>query len=477
MTGDFGAFDAEVALAPVRAAAAPLEAQVWVVGGTVRDAVLERPLRDIDLAVAGEPEPLARAVARQVGGSVFRLSERFGAWRATDRSTGRTCDVSPLQGETLLEDLARRDFSINAMAVSLAGGPLVDPFEGRRDLDAGVVRVLGAEAYRADPLRPLRLVRLATELGLAPDPETERLTRAAAPRVTAASPERIWGELRRLVVSDHVLAGLELSGRLGLTAAVLPELEALRGVQQSHFHHLDVHSHTLEVLRALIELERDPVGLFGALAPSLAGVIEQPLGDDLTRAQALRFGALLHDIAKPSTFELRADGRPTFFGHDVAGALLVEALCRRLRTSERVRSFVSGVTRHHLRLGFLVHEQPLTRRAVYRYLRATDPVEVEVTLLSCADRLATRGRNAESAIAKHLDLALELMGDALRWRVDGPPAPRVRGDDLANALGVRPGPEIGLLLEKLEEATYAGEVSDREDALELARRVRQNPSR
>ena len=477
MTGAWGVLDAEAALEPLRAAAAPLGDQVWVVGGTVRDALLGRPLRDVDLAVAGDPERVARALAREAGGSVFRLSERFGAWRATDRSSGRTCDVSPLQGETLLEDLARRDFSINAMAVSLAGGPLVDPFEGRRDLDAGIVRVLGADAYRADALRPLRLVRLATELGLAPDAETERLTRAAAARVTAASPERIWGELRRLVVSDGVLAGLDLSARLGLEAAVLPELDVLRGVEQSHFHHLDVRSHTLEVLRGLIELERDPEPVFGALAPSLAAVLEQPLGDELTRAQALRFGALLHDIAKPSTRALRADGRPTFFGHDVAGALLVDGLCRRLRTSARVRSFLSGVTRHHLRLGFLVHERPLTRRLVYRYLRATDPVEIEVTVLSCADRLATRGRNAEAAIAKHLELARELMGAALRWRAEGPPAPLVRGDELASALGVAPGPEIGVLLEQLEEAAYAGEVSDRAHAVELARRVRQYPSR
>ena len=477
MNGAPVTLDADGALAPIRAAAAGLEDELWVVGGTVRDAVLGRQLRDVDLAVAGDAERVARAVARAVEGSVFRLSERFGAWRAIDRSSGRTFDVSPLQGETLLEDLGRRDFTVNAMAVALAGGALVDPFEGRRDLGAGIVRVLGADAYRTDALRPLRLVRLATELGLEPDPDTERLTRAAAHRVTAASPERIWAELRRLVVADGVLDGLELSGRLGITAAVLPELEALRGVGQSHFHHLDVHSHTLEVLRRLIGLERDPAAVFGALAPALEAVLAEPLGEDLTRGEALRFAALLHDIGKPQTRALRADGRPTFFGHDAAGANQIEALCRRLRTSERVRSFLATVTRHHLRLGFLVHERPLSRRAVYRYLTATEPVQVEVTFLSCADRLATRGRGADSAIATHLELAREMTADALRFRADGPPPAPVRGDELASALGVAPGPEIGRLLGELEEAVYAGEVSDRAGALKLARRVRQNPSR
>ena len=467
----------EAALAPVRAAAAELEDGVWLVGGTVRDAVLGRALRDVDLAVAGDPERVARTIARALGGPVFRLSERFGAWRVIDRASGRTCDVSPLQGESLHEDLSRRDFTANAMAVALAGGPLVDPFDGRGDLDAGIVRVLGPEAYSSDPLRPLRLARLATELALEPDPETERLTRAAAPLVVSASPERVWAELRRLVVADRVLAGLELSARLGLTAAVLPELEALRGVGQSRFHHLDVHSHTLEALRRLIELERDPAAVFGALAPALATVLAEPLGDELTRGEGLRFAALLHDVGKPPTRAVRPDGRPTFFGHDAEGAGLVESLCRRLRTSERVRSFLSAVTRHHLRLGFLVHERPLSRRVVFRYLRATEPVQVEVTVLSCADRLATRGGDAGPAIAKHLELAREMMEDALRWRAEGPPAPPLRGDELAEALGLRPGPEIGRLLAELEEAAYAGELSGRGDALELARRVRQDRSR
>ena len=116
------------------------------------------------------------------------------------------------------------------------------------------------------------------------------------------------------------------------------------------------------------------------------------------------------------------------------------ALCRRLRTSERLASFLGGVTRHHLVLGFLVHERPLDRRAIYRYLRTCDPVEIEVTVLSCADRRATRGRNAEAAIAAHLDLAYEIMEPALAWRRDGPPKPPVRGDDLARELGIERGP-------------------------------------
>jgi poly(A) polymerase len=445
----------------------------WIVGGALRDELLGRPVRDVDVAVAGDPEPAARALAAEVRGPVFRLSEAFGAWRVIDRRGGRVWDFAPLQGESIEEDLGKRDFTVNAMARPRGGGELIDPLGGRADIEARVLRVLGPTAYERDPLRPLRLARFAAELGFAPEPETERLTAAAAPGVAEAAGERIFGELRRLVISDGVLAGLELADRLGLLRAVLPELAELHDVEQSGYHHLDVYDHTLEVLARQIELEGRLNELFGAdEAGRLERLLAEPLADELTRAQALRFGALLHDVGKPATREVLPNGRVTFLGHDALGERMVRELCRRLRTSERLARFLEGLTRHHLALGFLVHERPLDRRRVYRYLAGTSPVEVEVTLLSCADRLATRGRRAEEATEAHLELARELMPAALDWRENGPPPVPIRGDELARELGIEPGPELGSLLAALEEAAYAGEATTRDEAIAVARRLR-----
>jgi tRNA nucleotidyltransferase/poly(A) polymerase len=446
----------------------------WVVGGAVRDAILGRPITDVDLVTREAPEKIARAVARAAGGPAFPLSEEFGAWRVIVKA-GFVCDVSPLQGSSIEDDLAKRDFSANAMAVRLNDTALLDPHDGRGDLEAGVLRVLGEQAYRDDALRPLRLVRIATELSLEPDAETERLTRQYASRVPDTSPERIWAELRRLVISQRVLDGLALADRLDVTAAVLPELAALRGVEQSHFHHLDVYDHTLEVLREQLGLEAGLEEVFGALTPPLSAVLDEPLADELTRMQALRFAALTHDMAKPATRRELPDGRVSFIGHDSVGEDLVAGVCRRLRTSEKLASFLGGITRHHLVLGFLVHERPLDRRAIYRYLRTCEPVEIEVTVLSCADRRATRGRNAEAAIASHLDLAYEIMEPALAWRSEGSPRPPLRGDELAAALGIRRGPELGRLLEAVREAVFAGDVQDRDQAVGYARALMENP--
>jgi poly(A) polymerase len=450
----------------------------WIVGGTVRDELLGRPVTDVDVAVDGDPQPVARRLADAVRGPVFALSEAFGAWRVIDRRAGLTYDLSPLQGETIEQDLAQRDFSINAMARSVgAGEGLLDPTGGLPDLERNVLRVLGPGAYESDPLRALRLARFAAELGFAPDAETEQLTRAAAPSVPQASPERVFAELRRLLIADGAVAAIGLADRLGLLQAVLPELTDLHEVEQSHYHHLDVYGHTVEVLVRQIELEQSLDERFGELAPALRAVLDEPLADELSRGQALRFGALLHDIGKPATRGVRPDGRVTFIGHDAHGEQLVRGLCRRLRASERLTRFLEGLTRHHLALGFLVHERPLPPRTVYRYLKRTAPVEVEVTLLSCADRLATRGRKADVAIAAHLGLARELMGAALDWRATGPPRPVVRGNELADALELAPGPELGQLLARLEEAAYTGEVTTAEQGIELARRLRHDCER
>jgi putative nucleotidyltransferase with HDIG domain len=465
----------------------------WIVGGALRDELLGRPVRDVDVAVAGDPAPLARALAYSVGGPVFRLSEAFGAWRVIDRRRERVFDVSPLPADTIEEDLALRDFTVNAMARAVSGeapalgvaataatitagglprGDLIDPLGGRADLEARVLRVLGRQAYERDPLRPLRLARFAAELGFHPDPETERLTAEAAPRTATAAGERIFAELRRLVIADGALAGLALADRLGLLRAVLPELTELHDVEQSHYHHLDVYDHTLEVLARQMELESGLHAVFGAEeAARLERILAEPLADELTRAQALRLGALLHDIGKPATRDTRPDGRITFIGHDRLGEQMVRSLCRRLRTSDRLARFLEGLARHHLVLGFLVHERPLDRRQVYRYLARTSPVEVEVTLLSCADRLATQGRRAEKATEAHLGLASELMRAALDWRERGPPSVPIRGDDLARALGIEPGPQLGRLLAELTEAAYAGEVTTRDEAVAVGRRL------
>jgi tRNA nucleotidyltransferase/poly(A) polymerase len=454
---------------PLEALAAIAE-RGWLVGGALRDELLGRTTVDFDVIVEGDARSAARELARRSGGHPFALSETFGAWRVVAHDHAWQVDLTPLIGATLEHDLGRRDLTINAIARRLATDELIDPFGGCRDLRARRLRMVGPGAFREDPLRTLRLVRLAAELDFAIDPDTRAAAAASAPELRRVPPERVFTELRAIVAGDRVLGALATMEAIGATEVVLPELAALRGVWQSDYHHLDVYHHTLAVLERTIELERDPASVFGEVAGELSAVLDEPLANDLTRGQALRFGALLHDAAKPATRAVSAEGRVTFLGHDEAGAALAGAILGRLRASERLIAHVQALTRHHLTLGFLVHDAPLPRRAVYRYLRACEPVEVDVTVLSVADRLATRGRGANAAIQRHLELARVMVAEALTWRA-ARPRPPIRGDQLARALGLRPGPELGALLNELEEAAFAGELKDEQAAVALAHRL------
>ncbi len=495
------------ALSAARAALAGRPA--WLVGGAIRDRALGRETIDLDVVVDGDPAQAARAIATAAGrAACFALSEEFGAWRVCARDSSWQVDVEALRGGSLEADLALRDFTVNAIAEPLAGGPPIDPLGGLADLAARRLRLAGPRAFVDDPLRVLRLARVAVELDLLPDPDALARARAHAIELVDVAPERVFGELRRILAAREALRGLRLLHELGASAVVLPELEALRGVGQNRFHHADVHDHTLEVLARTIALERFAAGererdggeqgghggeqggdggeedeLRRALGPhraSVAALLAEPLADEMTRGEALRWGALLHDAAKPLTRAVRPfDRRVTFIGHDERGAVLAREVLTRLRASERSRAHVAALARHHLRLGFLVHEpQPLSPRTVYSYLRATEPVEVDVTLLSIADRLATRGDRAREAIDAHLRVAEAMLGDALRWRADGPAAPLLRGDELAKLLGIAPGPRIGELLGELAEAQYAGEIVTREQALaHVERSTRVSPGK
>jgi len=459
---------------PLEAARAALAGEpAWLVGGAVRDRLLGRATDDVDIAVAGDPRGPARRIAKATGGAAFQLSHEFGGWRTVGPGHAWHVDLLPLRDGDLAADLAARDFTVNAMAEPVGGGELVDPHGGRGDLGARRLRMVSPRSLADDPLRTLRAVRFSVELGFAIEPGTRAAVQEHAAAIAGVSPERVFAELKRVVAAPRVRDGLELMDATGLLAAVLPELTALRGVEQSVYHHADVLGHTLEVLDQVVAMEADPAaaGLGGELEAPVAALLAEPLANEITRGTGLRLAALLHDAAKPQTRKVLPTGRVTFVGHDSEGAELARAVLRRLRASERLAGYVAGLTRHHLDLGFLVHERPLSRRTIWRYLTATAPNSADVTLLTVADRLATRGRKAEPAIAAHLELAREMLGHAFALLQAGPQPPLVPGDELAAELGIRPGPKLGELLRTLEEDRFAGEISTREQAVARAREL------
>ena len=381
-------------------------------------------------------------------------------------------DVSRLRGDSIEADLGERDFTVNAIALQLAdGSELIDPQGAAADLEARVLRPVSERALADDPLRILRAARLGAELGFALDPETVRLARDSAARAAEPAGERQLAELRLLLAGPEPLRGLALLDELGATAGVLPELEALRGVGQNPNHHLDVHGHTLEVLANLLEVESDLDRYAGDAAAEVRALLDEPLGDELDprgRAAVRRRPSRLWQArdAGRARGGLRLLRRPRPRG----GADRRRGL-RAAEDEPAVSRHLQALTLHHLHLGFMTRERPLTRERLYEYLKLTEPVAADVTLLTVADRLAARGTGSTATpemIEAHLELAREVLPAALAWHRDGAPKSPIAGNDLAEALGIEEGPELGRLLGEVEKRVFTGEIVSADDAISVA---------
>ncbi|MBE9508682.1 MAG: HD domain-containing protein, partial [Chloroflexi bacterium] len=471
-------------------------ARVWPVGGAVRDALLRRPVHDWDFAVDRDALGLARAVADALGGAYYPLD--------AERDTGRVIlvvedgarlelDFAALRGDSLEADLLARDFTVNALALDERGG-LVDVTGGAGDLEAGLIRAVSERTFRDDPVRLLRAVRMEAEQGFEIEPQTAAWLRRDAPLVSLPAAERVRDEFVRVLMAQDASIPLQRLDEFGLLPHVMPELESLKGVAQSPPHRFDVWRHTLATVNTLEGViavatgqEASPRAM-ADVPPAAWGDLARVLGQfsgDVTahlavevssgrdRALLLKLAALLHDVGKPKTSSQDEDSRIHFYNHELVGARMAAARLQRLRFSrdevERIRTIVG----QHLRPGHLARAEEVTRRAVYRYFRATACGGVDVVLLNLADHLATWGPNLQEARwARRLEVAETLLIHYFeRYEKTVAPPPLVTGSDLMAELGLEPGPQIGRLLETLREAQAAGEVNTREEALALAGRV------
>ncbi len=468
-----------------RAATAEAGVPAWFVGGCVRDALLGRECADLDVTVGGDPKPIAlRAVSllRERLGPGHRLGlgcldAEAGLWRVV--ADGAYLDLLALEGP-LTDDLARRDLTLNAMALPVTADTadeLVDPLGGLADLRAGVLRSPRRENLTADPVRVLRIARFAAGLALPIEAETRRWITEAAPLLSAAPGERIGYEIVRALGADRSAGFARLLAELEILAAILPEVAALAGLVQGGYHHLDAYEHSLETLRiADAWLSGDdevlaplPVGCSRAMRAEIARV---KLPWVRSRPALLRLAALLHDIGKPTAMTTDDDGRVRFSDHPRLGADLVGALAERLRLSRGERHYLRTLVREHMRPCMVAFGARVTDRAYGRLLRDLGDLTPDTCALSLADRQAARGpATTEEALTTQTDTVARIVGlwqESKRDGTDRPPL--LRGKQVMELLRAPAGPEIGRVLRELRAAQLAGEVTTVEQAREFVRR-------
>jgi tRNA nucleotidyltransferase/poly(A) polymerase len=468
----------------------------YLVGGCVRDRLLNRSIVDLDVAVDGDGLGLARRLANHFGGAYHPLDEARSTGRAILHDEGGhrlVVDVARFRGSDLATDLADRDFTINALAAH-ARTPenIIDHHNGLDDLKAGLLRPVSEASIVSDPLRALRAVRLAAELSFALDPETEVLMHRDGPALSCVAGERIRDELARLLALSEATPHLRHLDDLGLLTVILPELEPLRGLAQPSPHHLDVLAHSLETVRSLEEILRalegiadgerrsedleDTAcgGLLSALDPfsqRLNSHLDQMMGAARPRLVTLKLAALLHDTGKPAVCTLDEHGRIRFIGHHKKGAKIAGRALRRLRFNNSEVRLGETVVRQHMRPLLLANQKSVSSRAAYRFFRDAGRAGVDVLLLALADHRATYAPGVDDDPWPRLvALVVRMLGDY--WerhteRVD--PSLLIDGYDLLREFRLQPGPQIGELLELVREAQVSGEVRTREEALAMVR--------
>ena len=458
--------------------------RAFLVGGTVRDALLGRPTGDIDLAVEGNVAEAAQAVALLLRGALVPLGPAHQTHRVVERGGPHHIDLTLIRND-IAGDALERDFTVNALAVPLAG---LDPFGGRagvidvtgglEDLERRQVRAVSDSVFLADGARLLRAVRLAAELGFSIERHTEGLVKRDANRIASVSSERVRDEFCKVLRLPLAAVNLRVLDSLGLLTKIIPELKQARDVAQPKEHYWDVLQHSIEATGAVEEVVRQRDGDPGCLGEvpwddELTAYFAERTSADRDRATILKVAALLHDIAKPSTKTVEPGGRIRFLGHPGVGAGVSRQIMERLRFSGRETQMVSIMVREHLRAGLISRdEEGPTRRALYRFFRDAGDVGVDVLFLSLADYLAARGplldlddwREYAGKIREMLDRRRDRTAEVLPPRI-------ISGLDLMRELGLGPGPVIGDLLAAVTEAQAAGEVGDRGQALILARGI------
>ena len=409
---------------------------VALVGGSVRDAVRLGTASDLDLATSARPQEVLGVLAGWAD-AVWDIGIEFGTVGArkgphdfeittyrSDSYDRASRKPAVTYGDSLLEDLRRRDFTMNAMAVTLPGREFVDPFEGLVDLAAGLLRTPATpqESFADDPLRMMRAARFVAQLGVEVAPEVRSAMADMAERITMVSAERVRDELSKLLLAGTPRPGLELIVDTGLADHVLPELPALRLEIDEHHRHKDVYEHSLIVLDQAIDLEtsHEP-----AIAPDLV----------------LRLAALLHDIGKPRTRRFEHGGRVSFHHHEVVGAKLARKRLTALRYPRQVVEEVSLLVELHLRFhGYGTGEW--TDAAVRRYVRDADHHLVALHKLTRAD-CTTRNPRKAAALRRTYDSLEERIGVLEQAEELATIRPDLDGNQIMEILGIGPGPEVG----------------------------------
>ena len=475
----------------------PADQEIYLIGGAVRDLLLSRPSPDLDFALPAKGISLARTVANALHADFIPLDEERDTGRVifTDEEGARIfLDFAVYRGADLIEDLRGRDFTINAIAYNLRDETLIDPTEGGKDLRAKTIRACSPTSLSDDPVRILRAIRQAAAFDLHIEKNTRELMKQSANQLGRISPERLRDEVFKILKGPKPDACIRALEMLGTLPYLMPELSAMKNVEQSEPHMFDVWTHTLAVLDYLDQIifalrvgydaEKTNDMFTGLLGLRLGRYREQiakhfaeSLNVDRSLRSLLFFAALYHDVCKPQTKTVEESGRIRFFNHDLQGAEIAAERLRSFNFSNDEVERAQTIIKNHMRIHFFAdrlekEKQTPSRKAIYRFFRDSGKAGIDLVLLGLADLRATRAHALTiETWTVYLDVARTLLENYFEKPEEVISPPRLLdGKLLMQELGIKPSPIVGQLLESIRENQAAGNIETREQAISFARK-------
>ena len=451
--------------------------KVYLVGGYLRDIILnrEKKICDFDFTLKRGAINFAKIIAKEIKGSFVLLDKQHGCARVVynENKEVYTLDFTDFRGKDIKEDLLRRDFSINSLAVDISRikkaddlfDIVIDYYGGLKDLKNKKINIIRKKSFSEDPLRIIRAFSLSCLLGFKITKATLLQIKRDRLKIDEVAFERIRDELFKILDSQQAFGHLKMMDDMAVLEMIIPEIKIMSEVKQGPYHHLDVWQHSLEATMQLEGVIKEFNG-----NPKIHSYLNEVTAYNRNRSSLMKLGVLLHDIGKPQSAKVES-GRLRFHGHEHIGKNMVKRISERLKLSTKEKDSLEKMILWHLRPGYLANFKRPTQRAVFRYFRDTSSEGISVLLIALADQRATKGPLANTMGRKHHEKIIKELIDYYFHKQEEKKPPRlITGSDLIRKLKLKPSPLFGKILSRIEEAQAIGKIKTKIEALELAKK-------
>ena len=434
--------------------------EVYLVGGGIRDFLLQRPSSDFDFIVLSDPERFAGKFSDAVSGRLVVLDDKEKTYRVV--TEGVEYDFSAPKGPGLASDVRMRDFTINSLAAdaSFSPSPILSLAGGIEDLSRGVIRATSEGVFRDDPLRLLRAFRFIAVFGFSIDEKTKSEISEQKGLIVRVSRERVRDEFAKLFSAPHSYSAILSMDATGLLTVIFPEIAPMKGVIQNRWHTEDVWGHCLLAEGEIEKIMGDPERFFSKRGDQIIAYLGGRLGAGWSRGALLKLVALVHDVGKPERRVVRRDGEFAFYGHENLGEEIFTQVSKRILLNRKAVRFGKMLIKNHMRLLSLSVSEKVTRRAITRLYRDAGDAILALLILGLADTMA--GKADRNRLAQCIRLACEILTviDEVSLTI----VPLLSGTEIMEILGIPEGEIVGRLKADLTLSQTAGEVRSKSGA-------------